>query len=75
MAQVSKAALTIKIGTIAVMSDSLFIVPLRDYDFSGANFTACTFGCHTNVEVLAFFGAIGLLTTLGFLGSIPGDRQ
>lgn len=75
MAQVSKAARTITLGIIAVMSVSLFIVSLRDYDFNGAKFTACTYGCHTNVEALAFFGAIGLLTTLAFLVSILGDRQ
>jgi len=75
MAQVSKAARTITLGVLAAISDTLFIVSLRDYDFNGAKFTACTYGCHTNVEALAFFGAIGLLTTLGFLGSILGDRQ
>ena len=75
MAQVSKAARTIVLGIIAVMSDTFFIVSLRDYNSNGARFTSCPYGCHTNIEAVVLFGVIGLLTTLGLLGSILGDRR
>jgi hypothetical protein len=75
MAQVSKSARLIVLGLIAGVSDFMFSVALSDYHSRGAEFTACPYGCHTNVEALVAFGAIGLVTTLGLVGSILGNRE
>jgi hypothetical protein len=75
MAQASKSARLLVLGLIAGMSDFMFVVALSDYHSRGAEFTACPFGCHTNVEALVAFGVIGLVTSLGLVGSILGSRQ
>jgi hypothetical protein len=75
MAQVSRTARVVTLGILAAVSDFMFIVVLRDYNSNAARFTVCIIGCHTNVEALAFFGVIGLLTTLGFVGTILGEQR
>jgi hypothetical protein len=77
MPKLSNRSFLIVLGIIAISSDFMFVVALRDYQVHGAVFTGCRIsaGCGTSLWNLVAFGAAGLIATLLFLLTVIGIRQ